>query len=127
MRDEERSKASLAAFESARSLLLLAVGCFVIDLDHREGDHAAVKSRRRREHVQRARLQQKAHARDDDALASKLVEAMGGERAIPRRLVLAARRTKSRGRGGPPADLDRAIRFAADKSAVLDVDQLERD
>ena len=127
VRDEERSKASLVAFESSRASLL-AVGCFLIDLDHREGDHAAVKSRNSfvntfSEHASNKKSMPK---KIDDALASKLVEAMGGERAIPRRLVLAARCTKSRGRGGPPADLDRAIRFAADKSAVLGVDQLER-
>ena len=44
-RDEERSKASLAAFECSKASLL-AVGCVVVDVDHRKGDIDAVKLRR---------------------------------------------------------------------------------
>ena len=60
-----------------------------------------------------------------EAQATALVEAMGGSRAIPRRLVLAAGREKIRG-GVLRDGLNRSFRFAADKSAVLDVPQLER-
>ena len=129
-RDEERSKASLAAFECSRASLL-AVGCVLVDVDHRRGDIDAVKLRRSTVATFDAEVGVKGSAEVsknvDEARSSKVVEAMGASRAIPRRLVLAASRTTSRqcGEAGP-ADLARAIRFAADKSAVLDVSQLER-
>ena len=129
-RDEARSKASLAAFECSRASLL-AVGCVLVDVDHRRGDIDAVKLRRSTVATFDAEVGVKGSAEVsknvDEARSSKVVEAMGASRAIPRRLVLAASRTTSRqcGEAGP-ADLARAIRFAADKSAVLDVSQLER-
>ena len=130
-RDEERSKASLAAFECSKASLL-AVGCVVVDVDHRKGDIDAVKLRRSFANTFDAEAGVKGSAeaskKVDDAGSSKLVEAMGGgERLTPRRLVLAASRTRSCYCGdGNRSDLNRAIRFAADKSAVLDVSQLER-
>ena len=128
-RDEERSKASLAAFECSKASLL-AVGCVVVDVDHRKGDIDAVKLRRSTVAAFDTGTTKKAEVgqKVDEARSSKLVEVMsGGARLTPRRLVLAASRTTSRqcGEAGP-ADLARAIRFAADKSAVLDVSQLER-
>ena len=130
-RDEERSKASLAAFECSKASLL-AVGCVVVDVDHRRGDIDAVKLRRSFANTFDAEAGVKGSAevskKVDDAGSSKLVEAMGGgERLTPRRLVLAASRTTKCYCGdGNRSDLNRAIRFAADKSAVLDVSQLER-
>ena len=130
-RDEERSKASLAAFECSKASLL-AVGCVVVDVDHRKGDIDAVKLRRSFANTFDAEAGVKGSAevskKVDDAGSSKLVEAMGGgERLTPWRLVLAASRTRSCYCGdGNRSDLNRAIRFAADKSAVLDVSQLER-
>jgi hypothetical protein len=127
-RDEERSKASLAAFECSKASLL-AVGCVVVDVDHRRGDTDAIKLRRSTVATFDTGVTKKEEVGKnvDEARSSKVVEAMGASRAIPRRLVLAASRTTSRqcGEAGP-ADLARAIRFAADKSAVLDVSQLER-
>ena len=128
-RDEERSKASLAAFECSKASLL-AVGCVVVDVDHRKGDIDAVKLRRSTVAAFDTGTTKKAEVgqKVDEARSSKLVEVMsGGARLTPRRLVLAASRTTSRqcGEAGP-ADLTRAIRFAADKSAVLDVAQIER-
>ena len=128
-RDEERSKASLAAFECSKASLL-AVGCVVVDVDHRRGDTDAVKLRRSTVATFDTGVTKKADVgkKVNEERSSKVVEAMGGgERFTPRRLVLAASRTTSRqcGEAGP-ADLTRAIRFAADKSAVLDVSQLER-
>jgi len=129
-RDEERSKASLAAYERSRASLL-AVGCVVVDVDHRRGDIDAVKLRRSTVATFDAEVGVKGSAEVskevDEAGSSKLVEAMGGARSTPRRLVLAASRTTSCYCGdGNRSDLNRAIRFAADKSAVLDVAQLER-
>ena len=127
-RDEERSKASLAAFECSKASLL-AVGCVVVDVDHRRGDTDAVKLRRSTVATFGTGVTKKADVgiKVDEARSSKLVEVMGGGGTLtPRRLVLAASRTTSRQCGeGDRGDLTRAIRFAADKSAVLDVSQLE--
>ena len=128
-RDEERSKASLAAFECSKASLL-AVGCVVVDVDHRRGDTDAVKLRRSTVATFDTGVTKKADVgkKVNEERSSKVVEAMGGgERLTPRRLVLAASHTTSCYCGdGNRSDLNRAIRFAADKSAVLDVSQLER-
>ena len=125
-RDQERSKESLAAYERSRASLL-AVGCVLVDLDNRRGN---LDEARTRQTFWRTVIDPLPTTTDSGALlgeaqATALVEAMGGSRAIPRRLVLAAGREKIRG-GVLRDGLNRSFRFAADKSAVLDVPQLER-
>lgn len=94
-RDKERSKASLAAFECSKASLL-AVGCVLVDVDHRRGDIDAVKLRRSFANTFDAEAGVKGSAevskKVDEAGSSKLIEAMGASRAIPRRLVLLTER-----------------------------------
>ena len=125
-RDQERSKESLAAYERSRASLL-AVGCVLVDLDNRRGnlDEARTRQTFWRTVIDPLPTTTDSGALVGEAQATALVEAMGGSRAIPRRLVLAAGREKIRG-GVLRDGLNRSFRFAADKSAVLDVPQLER-
>ena len=125
-RDQERSKESLAAYERSRASLL-AVGCVLVDLDNRRGnlDEARTRQTFWRTVIDPLPTSTDSGALVGEAQATALVEAMGGSRAIPRRLVLAAGREKIRG-GVLRDGLNRSFRFAADKSAVLDVPQLER-
>jgi hypothetical protein len=125
-RDQERSKESLAAYERSRASLL-AVGCVLVDLDNRRGnlDEARTRQTFWRTVIDPIPTSTGSGTVLGEAQATTLVEAMGGARAIPRRLVLAAGREKNPD-GGVRAALVRAFRFAADKSAVLDVPQLER-
>ena len=125
-RDEERSKASLAAYERSKASLL-AVGCVMFDLDHRKGNLDEARTRRDfwRTVIDPLPASTITGAVVGEAQAATLVETMGGERVVPRRLVLAAGRERNPS-GQSRANLNRAFRFAADKSAVLGVDQLER-
>ena len=123
-RDQERSKASLAAHQRSRAALL-AVGCVMVDVDHRRGNLDEARTRKDFWRTVTVEFQPDTTTEVGEAQVAALVETMGGARAVPRRLVLAAGRQK--GPGAPVhAGLRRAFRFAADKSAVLGVDQLER-
>ena len=126
-RDEARSQASLASYERRRAAAL-AAGCVLVDLEHRSDDKAGALTR---QGFSRA-LEATGSAEDadpaaDEATAKALVEAMGGEVLIPRRLVLAAGRRYTSPREhifGSREKLERAFRYAADKSAVLTVDTM---
>ena len=134
-RDEARSQASLASYERRRAAAL-AAGCVLVDLEHRSDDKAGALTRQgfsralaRPAATGPAEDAEDADAADaaDDATAKALVEAMGGEVLIPRRLVLAAGRRYTSPREhifGSRASLERAFRYAADKSAVLTVDTM---
>lgn len=124
-RDQERSKASLAAHECSRASLL-AVGCVLFNIDHRRGnlDEAGTRNG-----FWRTIDDMPSDSRGllvGEAQASVLVEPIGGARSIPRRLVLAAGRAPPSLGGASRAALDRAFLFSADKSTVLGVDQLLR-
>ena len=137
-RDEGRSQASLASYERRRAAAL-AAGCVLVDLEHRSDDKAGALTRQgfsralaRPATTGPAEDAEDANPADgadaaDDATAKALVEAMGGEVLIPRRLVLAAGRRYTSPREhifGSREKLERAFRYAADKSAVLTVDTM---
>ena len=134
-RDEARSQASLASYERRRAAAL-AAGCVLVDLEHRSDDKAGALTRQGFSRaLQRPAATGPAEDADpadgadaaDDATAKALVEAMGGEVLIPRRLVLAAGRRYTSPREhifGSREKLERAFRYAADKSAVLTVDTM---
>ena len=129
-RDEARSQASLASYERRRAAAL-AAGCVLVDLEHRSDDKAGALTRQGFSRaLQRPAATGSAEDADpaaDEATAKALVEAMGGEVLIPRRLVLAAGRRYTSPREhifGSREKLERAFRYAADKSAVLTVDTM---
>lgn len=125
-RDQERSKASLAAYECSRASIL-AIGCVLVDIDHRRGNLDEARTRRGFWRTIDDMPSSTGTGKPvGEAQASALVEPMGGARSIPRWLVLAAGRAPRKLGGGSRAALDRAFLFAADKSTVLGVDQLMR-
>lgn len=123
-RDAERSRASLEAHERPRAANL-ALGCIVVDAHHQTGDDAGAAIQRDfyRTVVQPADQSELAHVEAaDEATTATLVEAMGGALTIPRRLVLAAGQLHQQpwsSQHGSRLHLERAFRYSADTSAVL--------
>ena len=126
--DPIRSAAALAAEERHRRALL-QVGIFQVDYSHCRGDTAGEYGRRElcRMIDGELRLERDKARKRDDAEAASLIDAMGGELGIPRRLADAARRRDLRpGFFLTASHLTSAIECAADASAVLDKLSMER-
>lgn len=123
-RDAERSRSSLEAYERSRAANL-ALGCILVEAHHQTGDQAGAAIQRDfyRTLVQPARKQvDLVPEATDEATAAALVEAMGGQRFIPRRLVLAAGRVHRQpwsSHHGSRLHLERAFRYAAENSKAI--------
>ncbi|KAH8068273.1 ubiquitin-protein transferase [Aureococcus anophagefferens] len=121
--DADATRSTLAAAAGVRHRkALLSLGHVSVELGP-EGGSAQLRSQIR--NLQKITHPASAAAPED---AKKLVDAMGGELAVPRRVALAAGRrpVHPQRRNGARSDLDAAMRRAASLSAVLDEATMQR-